>query len=281
MSTFIRCGRFNLTLKRPLVMGIVNVTPDSFSDGNTHFETQQAIDHAHLLIEQGADILDIGGESTRPGSQAVDVSAELDRVMPVLEALIDSQIPISIDTCKPEVMAYAIDMGADMINDISGFRSSQAIDVVAANENVAVCLMHMLGEPRTMQQNPVYVDIVAEVHDYLLAGAQKLEAAGIQANRIVLDPGFGFGKTVEHNYTMLRELQQLMPKKYANLIGTSRKSMIGAITGRPANNRLGGSIATALAAVCRGANIIRVHDVAETVDAIRVWQTIEQEVTHG
>lgn len=277
MPAYLQCGRFKLSLKRPLVMGIVNVTPDSFSDGNTHFEKQQAIDHAISLIEQGADILDIGGESTRPGSNGVSTAQELNRVLPVIDALKSYQIPISVDTCKPEVMVESIRTGADMINDISGFRSDEAVAAII-NSDVALCLMHMLGEPRTMQENPEYQNVVQEIHDYLLAGAKKLEQAGIDSNRIVLDPGFGFGKTVAHNYTVLRELQLVMSKDYVSLIGTSRKSMIGALTGRPAAQRLGGSIATALAGVMRGANIIRVHDVADTVEAIQVWQAIEQGV---
>lgn len=275
MSSYLQCGRFKLSLKRPLVMGIVNVTPDSFSDGNTHFETNQAIEHAHLLIEQGADILDIGGESTRPGSQAVSVAAELDRIAPVLNALQASNVPISVDTCKPEVMAAVLQLGADMVNDVRGFRTDAAIAAVA-DSSAALCLMHMLGEPRTMQANPVYQNVVQEVHDYLLAGARKLEAAGVAKERIVLDPGFGFGKTVEHNYSMLRHLQQLLDFDYANLVGMSRKSMIGALSGRAASHRLGGSIATVLASITRGANIVRVHDVADTIEAIQVWSEVQK-----
>lgn len=258
-------------------MGIVNVTPDSFSDGNVYFDHELAIAHAHELIEQGADILDIGGESTRPGASAVSPQQEIDRIAPVLSALIDCGVPISIDTCKPETMIEAIRIGADMINDVTGFRDPAAISAVV-NSDCALCLMHMLGEPRTMQQNPVYDDVVQEVHDYLLAGAQTLESAGVQADRIVLDPGFGFGKTVAHNYTMLRRLADVLPANYANLIGMSRKSMLGAITNRPASQRLGESIAAVLAAVSRGGNILRVHDVADTVAAIAIWQTVEHEI---
>lgn len=281
MPDFLQCGRFNLSLKRPLIMGIVNVTPDSFSDGNTHFQTEQAIDHARLLIEQGADLLDIGGESTRPGSQAVSVAAELGRIVPVIEALLATNVPISVDTCKPEVMTEVINLGVDMVNDVRGFRTDAAIDAVSSSDTVAVCLMHMLGEPRTMQKDPVYQDVVQEVHDYLVAGAEKLQAAGIAANRIVIDPGFGFGKTVSHNYTMLRQLQLVLNSDYANLVGMSRKSMIGALSGRPANERLGGSIATVLASAARGANIIRVHDVADTVEAMKVWSAVQGEEIYG
>jgi dihydropteroate synthase len=276
MHSTLQCGRFQLALKRPLVMGIVNVTPDSFSDGNAHFKTDQAIAHGLKLVQEGADILDIGGESTRPGAQAVSVPDELQRVLPVLEGLRDCGVPLSVDTCKPEVMRAAIASGAaDMINDIAGFASDAAVQAVR-DAQCALCLMHMQGQPRTMQQDPVYADVVHEVHDYLQAGARRLLAAGVDANRIVLDPGFGFGKTVAHNYALLNQLPQVMGQQYPSLIGVSRKSMIGAITGRPAPERLGGSIAAALAAAARGAHILRVHDVADTVGALQVWAAIEQ-----
>ncbi|MGB7399283.1 dihydropteroate synthase [Castellaniella sp.] len=276
MHATLQCGRFQLALKRPLVMGIVNVTPDSFSDGNAHFKTDQAIAHGLKLVQEGADILDIGGESTRPGAQAVSVPDELQRVLPVLEGLRDCGVPLSVDTCKPEVMRAAIASGAaDMINDIAGFASDAAVQVVR-DAQCALCLMHMQGQPRTMQQDPVYTDVVREVHDYLQAGARRLLAAGVGANRIVLDPGFGFGKTVAHNYALLNQLPQVMGQQYPSLIGVSRKSMIGAITGRPAPERLGGSVAAALAATARGAHILRVHDVADTVGALQVWAAIEQ-----
>ncbi|MGB3835353.1 dihydropteroate synthase [Castellaniella sp.] len=276
MHATLQCGRFQLVLKRPLVMGIVNVTPDSFSDGNAHFKTDQAIAHGLKLVQEGADILDIGGESTRPGAQAVSVPDELQRVLPVLEGLRDCGVPLSVDTCKPEVMHAAIASGAaDMINDIAGFASDAAVQAVRDTQ-CALCLMHMQGQPRTMQQDPVYTDVVREVHDYLQAGARRLLAAGVGANRIVLDPGFGFGKTVAHNYALLNQLPQVMGQQYPSLIGVSRKSMIGAITGRPAPDRLGGSVAAALAAAARGAHILRVHDVADTVGALQVWAAIEQ-----
>ena len=277
MPDHLQCGRFRLSLGRPLVMGIVNVTPDSFSDGGEHFTPQAAIAHAHSLIDDGADILDIGGESTRPGAAAVPAADELRRVLPVLEALRDCGIPLSIDTCKPEVMRAVLQSGADMVNDIRGFDSDASVRAVASS-NCALCLMHMQGEPRTMQQHPSYDDVVREVHDYLSAGASRLRDAGVSADRIVLDPGFGFGKTVAHNYTLLRQLAAVVGPDYPSLVGVSRKSMIGAVTGRPAGRRLGGSIAAALAAAARGAHILRVHDVADTVSALQVWAAIEQGV---
>jgi dihydropteroate synthase len=279
MSKVLVCGRFELSLERPLVMGIVNVTPDSFSDGAEHFRTSDALEHARLLLDQGADILDIGGESTRPGAQAVDVEEELARVLPVLEGMRDWGVPISVDTCKPAVMSAALAAGADMINDINGFQAPGAIEAVA-DAACAVCVMHMQGEPRTMQENPIYDDVVREVRAFLAQRAQALRASGVAAGRIVLDPGFGFGKTVTHNYRLLRELRALRVEDYPFLLGMSRKSMIGRITGRPASQRLGGSLAAALAGVARGAEIVRVHDVAETVDAIRIWSMIEQGVMH-
>jgi len=256
-------------------MGIVNVTPDSFSDGGEHFVPEAAVAHALRLVEEGADILDIGGESTRPGAAAVPAADELHRILPVIEALRDCGVPLSIDTCKPEVMLAALQSGADMINDIRGFGSESSVKAVTLSD-CAVCLMHMQGEPRTMQHHPSYVDVVREVRDYLKAGARRLLDAGVSADRIVLDPGFGFGKTVAHNYTLLRELAAVAEPGYACLVGISRKSMIGAVTGRPAGQRLGGSIAAALAAVTRGAHIVRVHDVAETVSALKVWFEIER-----
>lgn len=278
MSRVLTCGRFELSLERPLVMGIVNVTPDSFSDGAQHFQVREAIEHARLLLEQGADILDIGGESTRPGAQAVDVDEELARVMPVLEGVRDWGVPISVDTCKPAVMTAVLAAGADMINDINGFLAPGAIEAVAASASCGVCAMHMQGEPRTMQTHPVYNDVVSEVREFLAQRVAALRERGVAAGRIVLDPGFGFGKTQEHNYRLLRELRALRVGSYPFLVGLSRKSMIGQVTGRAADQRLGGSVAAALAGVMRGAEIIRVHDVADTVDAIKIWSVIEQGV---
>jgi dihydropteroate synthase len=258
-------------------MGIVNVTPDSFSDGNAHFQADEAVAHARLLIEEGADLLDIGGESTRPGAQAVPADEELRRVLPVIEALRDCGVPLSVDTCKPSVMRAVLEAGADMINDIAGFSAPGAAEAVA-DADCALCLMHMRGEPRTMQDAPAYRDVVAEVRDYLDQGARRLRRAGVAADRIVLDPGFGFGKTAAHNYTLLKELPRVVGRDYPSLLGLSRKSMIGAVTGRPASRRLGGSVAAALAGAIRGAHILRVHDVADTVDALRVWSAVEQGV---
>lgn len=277
MSKVLTCGRFELSLERPLVMGIVNVTPDSFSDGAQHFHAPQAIEHARSLLEQGADILDIGGESTRPGAQAVGVDDELTRVLPVLEGIRDWGVPISVDTCKPAVMAAVLAAGADMINDINGFRAPGAVEAVARTA-CGLCVMHMQGEPRTMQAHPVYDDVVGEVRAFLAQRVHVLRERGVAAARIVLDPGFGFGKALDHNYRLLRELQALRIEDYPFLLGMSRKSMIGQVTGRPADRRLGGSVAAALAGVVRGAEIIRVHDVADTVDAIKIWSIIEQGV---
>lgn len=277
MQSFLQCGRFQLSLERPLVMGIVNVTPDSFSDGNTHFRADEAVAHALRLVDEGADLLDIGGESTRPGAQAVTVDEELRRVLPVIQGLTECGVPLSVDTCKPEVMRACVLAGADMINDIGGFTAPGAVDAVR-DSACALCLMHMRGEPRTMQQDPVYGDVVTEVRDYLADGARRLRNAGVAADRIVLDPGFGFGKTVAHNYALLRHLPVVMGHEYPSLVGVSRKSMIGALTGRPANRRLGGSIAAALAGAARGAHILRVHDVADTVDALKIWAAVEQGV---
>ena len=267
------CGRFELDLGRPLVMGIVNVTPDSFSDGGLHNDPDAAIAHAHALIAEGAHILDLGGESTRPGAPAVSADEEKRRLLPVIEALRDCGVPLSIDTFKPEVMRAVLDVGADMINDIYGFRLPGAVQAVA-DSRCGLCVMHMQGEPGTMQDAPQYADVLGEVRGFLDARADCLLAASVDARRIVLDPGFGFGKTANQNYQLLRGLDSL--RDYPLLIGVSRKPMIGAATGRPVGERLPGSIAAALACVARGAAIVRVHDVAATVDALKVWQAAEQ-----
>jgi len=272
MRQYLQCGRFGFKLaQRPLVMGILNVTPDSFSDGGRYQALEFAMERAEQMIKDGVDIIDIGGESTRPGSPSVPVQEELDRVMPVIYALREFGHALSIDTCKPEVMREAIIAGADMINDINGFRAPGAVEAVAGSD-VGLCIMHMQGTPQDMQAQPVYQDVVGEVGAFLRERADALLAAGVAPERVTIDPGFGFGKTVEHNVALLRSINHLQRELgYPVLAGLSRKSMIGALTGRPVEQRLAGSLGGALAAVAQGARIVRVHDVAETVDALKVW----------
>jgi len=271
----LQLGDFQFDLSRPLVMGIVNVTPDSFSDGGRHLQHQAALAHAQQLISDGADILDIGGESTRPGAQPVGVQEELDRVLPVLEGLRGAPVPVSIDTCKAEVMQAAIAAGAQMVNDIDALQDAAALAAVAAS-NVAVCLMHKQGSPQTMQLQPEYRDVVAEVGAFLRVRIDAAIAAGIGAERIVVDPGFGFGKTLAHNLALLRELGQLRALGVPILAGLSRKSMLGALTGRDVDEREAASVAAALIAVQRGATIVRVHDVRATVDALKIWDAVSR-----
>jgi dihydropteroate synthase len=273
MRQFLQCGRFDFNLdKRPLVMGILNVTPDSFSDGGRHPSLEFAFEHAEQMVHDGVDMIDIGGESTRPGAPSVPVAEELARVMPVLYALRTLEKPLSVDTCKPEVMREAIIAGADMINDINGFRAPGAIEAVA-NSDCGLCVMHMQGTVQHMQDRPVYTDVVDEVIGFLRERVDALVAGGVDRERICVDPGFGFGKSVEHNYALLRHLGRIREELgLPVLAGVSRKSMIGAVTGRPVEQRLAGSLCAALAAVAHGARIVRVHDVAETVDALKVWQ---------
>jgi len=276
MNDVLVCGRFELKLDQPLIMGIVNVTPDSFSDGGQHDTLDTAIAHARQLIAEGAHILDIGGESTRPGAPSVSVQDEANRVLPLIEALRDADIPLSVDTYKPQVMKAALDAGADMLNDICGFVSEAALQVAAADKRCGLCVMHMLGEPQTMQAaEPQYRDVVGDVKDFLLEQSRRLAAAGVTRERIVLDPGLGFGKTTQHNYTLLARMQAIGALGYPVLIGLSRKSMIGAVTGKPVEQRVAGSVAGALAAAARGAAILRVHDVAQTADALAVWRMVE------
>jgi len=269
----LRCGRFLLPLDRPLLMGVINVTPDSFSDGGRFVDARAAIAHGCRLIEEGADILDIGGESSRPGAQAVAGREELDRVLPVVKALKD--FPVSVDTRRPAVMRAALEAGASMINDIDALSAPGAIEAVAAGD-VAVCLMHKKGDPATMQQDPRYDDVVAEVRGFLAARIADCERAGIERDRIVVDPGFGFGKTVAHNLSLLKQLPELVALGVPVLAGWSRKSSLGAITGRPVGERLAASLAAALLAAQQGARILRVHDVRETRDALAVLQAMEK-----
>ena len=265
--------------ERTLIMGVLNVTPDSFSDGGRYAAATAALAHARSLLDDGADILDVGGESTRPGADVVSEQDELDRVLPLVEALrveCDQRgVPISVDTRKPAVMRAAIVAGASMINDVAALQSPGALEAIAAAEPpVAVCLMHMRGEPATMQQAVEYNDVVVEVGAFLRERAAACRIGGIARERIVVDPGFGFGKTVDHNLILLRRLEQIVALGYPVLAGLSRKSTIGALTARALGDRVAGSVAAALAAVARGATIVRVHDVRETVDALKVWQAI-------
>ena len=268
------CGKFQFELSRPLVMGIVNVTPDSFSDGGRHLSAANAIAHARQLIADGADILDIGGESTRPGAALVSEQEELDRVLQVVEGLRDIPVPISIDTYKPEVMRAALAAGASMVNDINALQAPGALDVVA-DCNAGVCLMHKQGMPQTMQQHPQYQDAVSEVSAFLRERIAVAETAGIARDRIVIDPGFGFGKTLAHNLDLLSDLDTFSALGVPVLAGLSRKSMLGAITGREVNDRMAASLAAAMLAVERGAAIVRVHDVRETVDALKIWNAVK------
>jgi dihydropteroate synthase len=275
MSQVLRCGKFSLDLSRPLVMGVVNVTPDSFSDGGLYASAEQAVAHARRLIGEGADILDIGGESTRPGAAPVALDEERRRVLPVLQALAGCGVPLSVDTRKPEFMAEAVAAGASsMVNDVTALQAPAALAAVAKS-SVAVCLMHMKGEPGTMQENPVYRDVVQEVREFLRARVAAAEQAGIARDRIVVDPGFGFGKTLEHNLALLRALGEFRSLGVALMAGLSRKAMLGRLTGREPRDRVHGSVAAALLAVQNGAQIVRVHDVAATRDALAVWNAVK------
>ena len=273
MRNLLQCGRFSFRLEgQALVMGILNVTPDSFSDGGRFGTLEFAISRAEEMAGSGVDLIDIGGESTRPGASAVPVEEELRRVMPAVYALQGLGKALSVDTCKPQVMREAIIAGADMINDINGFRAPGAIEAVK-DSDCGLCIMHMQGTPQDMQAQPVYRDVVREVIGFLRERVDALLAVGIERERLCVDPGLGFGKSVEHNYALLRATARIEQELgLPVLIGLSRKSMIGAVTGRAVEERLSGSIAGALAAVAHGARIVRVHDVAETVDALKVWR---------
>lgn len=267
-------ARFTIDLARPRVMGIVNVTPDSFFDGGRHLASDAGRAHCERLVGEGADVLDVGGESTRPGARSPSVQEELDRVMPVIEHACTLGVPVSVDTSRAEVMRAALGLGADIINDVRALRSPGALDAVAAHAACGVCLMHMLGDdPATMQQAPAYDNVVTAVRSFLHERLLALEGAGVAKKRVVLDPGIGFGKTPEHNWALMQGLDQLLTLGQPLLIGWSRKSMVGALTGRAKADRLAGSLAAALASVQRGARIVRVHDVAATVDALAVWRS--------
>lgn len=274
-SARLCAGRFVFVLDRPLIMGVVNVTPDSFSDGGVSFDPDDAIARAEQLVAEGADLLDVGGESTRPGAPDVPAEEELQRILPVVRTLAP-RFAVSVDTSKADVMREVLPLGVAMINDVRALREPGALDAVAASD-AAVCLMHMRGSPRTMQDDPVYADVVAEVGDFLRERALAAEASGVARERIVIDPGFGFGKTVEHNLMLWRRLGVLRSLGWPILAGLSRKSLLGRITGRPVDERMHASVAAALLAVQRGAGIVRVHDVAATRDALAVLRAVDDE----
>ena len=266
--------RFSIDLSRPRVMGIVNVTPDSFSDGGSHREARAAIAHCEHLVDQGADILDIGGESTRPGAPRVDAAGEWARIAEVVAAAVTLGVPVSVDTYKPEVMQRALEAGADIINDVQALQLPGALAAVAGS-GAGVCLMHMRGEPASMMDLAVYDDVVAEVSAFLGERAQAARQAGMAAERIVLDPGYGFAKTSAHNLTLLAAQHRLTELGYPLLVGWSRKRTLGEVTGRPVDQRGAASLAAALRAVSEGASIVRVHDVPATVDALKVWTAVD------
>ena len=275
-----RCGHFLFDFskrKRPLVMGILNATPDSFSDGGKFRVASDAIAQAEFMIANGVDLIDIGGESTRPGAEPVSLQEELDRVLPVIESLKDCGVPLSIDTYKAETMRQALHVGADCVNDIWALRQEGALDAVLESPNCGVVLMHMQRDPQTMQFNPEYVDVIAEVTQFLTERASLLMQDGINQERIAIDPGFGFGKSLEHNVNMLAHFDAFTLTGFPVLAGVSRKSMLGKITGKDSNERVASSIAAAIMAADRGAQIIRVHDVPETVDALKLWEALQDE----
>jgi len=275
MENYFQCGRYRLPLQqgaRPLVMGVLNATPDSFFDGGQYHALESALARAEQMIADGVDIIDIGGETTRPGAKVLPLEEELQRVMPLIYALRDCGKPISIDTYKPQVMHQALAAGADMINDVNGFRAEGAVAAVK-DSDCGLCVMHMQNQPQNMQDNPQYTNTVAEVICFLAERVAALQAAGVSRSRICIDPGFGFGKTLPHNLALLRSIGAMQETLDLPLLaGMSRKSMLGAITGQPVEKRLAGSLAAALAATANGARILRVHDVAETIDALAVWQ---------
>jgi dihydropteroate synthase len=278
MPTTWRCGRFLFDFskrRRPVVMGILNATPDSFSDGGKFRTPQDAIAQAEHMIANGVDLIDIGGESTRPGAQPVELQEELDRVLPVIEALQDCGVALSIDTYKAETMRQALRAGVDCVNDIWALRQEGAVDAVLESKDCSIVLMHMQRNPQTMQFNPQYHDVIAQVMQFLNERAELLKAKGIEGNRIAIDPGFGFGKSLDHNLSMLKHFHQFSQLGYAVLAGISRKSMLGKITGKDTHERVASSVAAAIMAADRGARIVRVHDVPETVDALKLWEAID------
>ncbi|HEX2543655.1 MAG TPA: dihydropteroate synthase [Ramlibacter sp.] len=268
-------ARFALDVTRPLVMGIVNVTPDSFSDGGRFVSTRTALEHCEQLIADGADILDIGGESTRPGIAPVTLDEERARVMPVLREAVRLNVPLSVDTYKAEIMREALDLGADIINDIRALQRPGSLDVVASHPSCGVCIMHMHGEPQTMQRTPMQGDAVPQVLQFLRERSEALRQQGVSVSRIAWDPGIGFGKTIEQNFALLARQRELLHEGYPLLAGWSRKSSLGTITGEPVQQRIVPSVAAALLAVEKGARIVRVHDVRETVAALKVWSAMQ------
>jgi dihydropteroate synthase len=272
----LNCGGRKLDLRRAAIMGVLNVTPDSFSDGGKFMVAADALRHAEQMVAEGADIIDVGGESTRPGAQQISVQQELDRVIPVIEVLHSAvAVPVSIDTSKPEVMRHATAAGAGLINDVYGLRKQGALAAAAAS-GVPVCVMHMRGEPHTMQQSPTYNDVVADVIAFLSARRDECVAAGIPSASVIVDPGFGFGKTVAHNLALLRNLTALTALGVPILVGLSRKSMIGSLLDLPVDERAAASVALALHAVQQGADIVRVHDVKMTRDAVRMMEIVNR-----
>jgi len=277
MPTTWRCGRFLFDFAkrgRPIVMGILNATPDSFSDGGKYRTAQDAIAQAEQMIADGVDLIDIGGESTRPGAEPVSLQEELDRVLPVIEGLKDCGVPLSIDTYKAQTMRESLHAGVDCINDIWALRQVDAVDAVLENSSCGIVLMHMQRDPLTMQFNPEYHDVIAQVKAFLKERADLLLSKGVDHDRIAIDPGFGFGKTLEHNLQMLAQFQEFSSLGFPVLAGISRKSMLGKVTGKDADERLAPSIAAAVMSADRGARIVRVHDVAQTVDALKLWEAV-------
>ena len=278
MPTTWRCGRFLFDFtkrRRPVVMGILNATPDSFSDGGQFRSPRDAFAQAELMIANGVDLIDIGGESTRPGAEPVELQEELDRVLPVIEGLKDCGVPLSIDTYKAETMRQALKAGVDCVNDIWALRQEGAVDAVLESKDCGIILMHMQRDPISMQFNPEYQDVIAEVLLFLKERAELLKSKSVDVNRIAIDPGFGFGKSLEHNLRMLAQFSDFSSLGYPVLAGMSRKSMFGKLTGKDTHERVAPSIAAAILAADRGAKIIRVHDVPETVDALKLWEAIE------